>query len=246
MYTNSLFHRDILDEARAMNGGRVFSCHPQDANLAAIAISLSPIYLKSYIPLGWVGTSPKSAGMSIVSASKKEDQDEEIMSLAAEYNDKVSKSALEYHERAGDFSLGSLPVYFWQALLMTSSLRPEKTNKMLSSKFAAYVVTSAALSEMVRLRRGRKYTLRLEAVLDTNDLSPVLVRILAPVLRILRILALIIRVFQQTARYVLRSGYYLKLRRNRGQFADLGIADQIVGSKVQKMYKFGEGKCAEY
>mgnify|MGYP000642041826 CR=1 FL=1 len=76
MYTTALFHRDLLDEARVKQDGKVFSCHPQDANLAAIACSLEAEYLKSYIPLGWVGTSPKSAGMAIsgsVSSSSNED-----------------------------------------------------------------------------------------------------------------------------------------------------------------------------
>lgn len=65
MYTTSLFHQDLLDEARLLQNGSVLTAHPQDANLAAIAYSLEDKYLRSFIPLGWVGTSPKSAGMAV-------------------------------------------------------------------------------------------------------------------------------------------------------------------------------------
>jgi glycosyltransferase involved in cell wall biosynthesis len=137
MYTTALFHKDLLDEARSKQDGKVFLCHPQDANLAAIACSLEKQYLKSYIPFGWVGSSPKSAGMAISGArSSLSDKCvlEESEQLKKDYLKKISKSKLKYHEWAGDFSFGSIALYFWQALLMTQHLRTEKENRKIKSR----------------------------------------------------------------------------------------------------------------
>ena len=138
MYTTALFHKKLLDEARAMQDGKVFSCHPQDANLAAVAFSLERYYLKSYIPLGWVGSSPKSAGMaisgSIISEGVNEIVRDEQIALKREYLNKVKKSKLKYHDLAGDFSIGSGPLYFWQALLMTEKLRSAQVNSLVTSR----------------------------------------------------------------------------------------------------------------
>lgn len=148
MYTTAIFHKDLLDEARSKQDGKVFSCHPQDANLAAIACSLEKEYLKSYIPLGWVGSSPKSAGMAISGAkSSLSDKGmlEEREQLKKDYLEKVSKSKLKYHEWAGDFSFGSIALYFWQALLMTQHLRTENVNSRIKSRLFKVILFACIL-----------------------------------------------------------------------------------------------------
>lgn len=155
MYTTSLFKKSLIEEAKEKQGGNLFSSHPQDANLIAIACSLEKEYLKSFIPLGWVGTSPKSAGMAIVSdeSKVKEEDRENILSLKKDYEKKVLDSSLKYHELAGSFSLGSLQVYLWQAFLKTNVLRDEKFNDFLISKKFRFFLLSFALNEVRRLNK---------------------------------------------------------------------------------------------
>lgn len=148
MYTTALFHKNLLDEARSKQGGKVFSCHPQDANLAAIACSLEKKYLKSYIPLGWVGSSPKSAGMAISDAKSSISNKgmlEESEQLKKDYLKKISKSKLTYHEWAGDFSFGSAALYFWQALLMTAHLRTKNINDKIKTRLFKVIFFSRIL-----------------------------------------------------------------------------------------------------
>ncbi|OOF13193.1 hypothetical protein BZG84_16000, partial [Salinivibrio sp. PR932] len=57
MYSNSLFHRSLLVEAKEKQNGNLFLTVPPDVNLATIGLTLEKKYLKSFIPLGWVGTS---------------------------------------------------------------------------------------------------------------------------------------------------------------------------------------------
>ena len=97
MYTTSLFHRSLIEEAQKLQEGKLIITHPQDANLAAIVCILEKEYLFSYTPLGWVGTSPKSAGLAISHNSSPE--------LRAIYLDKIQKSKLLCHPLAGDFRL---------------------------------------------------------------------------------------------------------------------------------------------
>jgi len=143
MYTTSLFHRDLLDEARRRQGGVVFTTHPQDANLAAIALSLERKYLYSDIPLGWVGSSSRSAGLAVVSKS-----DPLADELKTEYVRKTKQSGLRYCSLIGDFSIGSTVLYFWGALLETSQLRARLIDLILRSRFARRIVLSAAYLEL--------------------------------------------------------------------------------------------------
>lgn len=172
MYTTSLFKRTLIEEAKKKQGGNLFSSHPQDANLAAIACSLEKEYLKSFIPLGWVGTSPKSAGMAIVSdeSKVKEEDRETISNLKKDYEKKVSDSSLKYHELAGSFSLGSLQVYFWQAFLKTNVLRGEKFNDLLMSKKFRFVLLSFALNEVKRFNKDENIQMMYE-VISKNGFS---------------------------------------------------------------------------
>jgi len=144
MYTTSLFHRSLLNEAKNKQGGLVFSCHPQDANLAALACSLEKKYLKSCIPLGWVGSSPKSAGLAVSAANNKTPTaiSEDLKTLKSDYEEKIKKSKFKYNSLAGDFALADLPVYFWQAFLETHKLRSDRINGLLRSSIFKYVFFS--------------------------------------------------------------------------------------------------------
>lgn len=174
MYTTALFHRSLLADAQARQG-RVFTAHPQDANLAAIACSLEKKYLHSAIPLGWVGTSPRSAGMAVsatgVEKVGKKDR-EDLERLKVEYKEKVLKSKLPYHPLAGDFTYGSMILYFWQALLQTAALRGNWVNRLLLSKGFRTILLGCVLSETRRsARRFKKDQAMLQEILDRNACS---------------------------------------------------------------------------
>lgn len=140
MYTTSLFHRSLIEEAQELQEGKLIITHPQDANLAAIACILEKKYLFSYIPLGWVGTSPKSAGLAISHNSSP--------GLRATYLDKIQKSKLSCHPLIGDFRLASGPLYFWGALLQSSALYKYRSFHYARSLFIKYVVIAATLNDI--------------------------------------------------------------------------------------------------
>jgi len=157
MYTTSLFHHDLLNEAKQKQQGQLFVTHPQDANLAAISCSLEKKYLMSYIPLGWVGTSPKSAGMAVSSTEKSGNATEDEHNLSAlkkEYTEKINKSKLPYHFLAGNFTLGSGSIYFWQSLLQTQNLRKSFSNRIITSKLFKIILFSRVLNNINRSRNS--------------------------------------------------------------------------------------------
>lgn len=184
MYTTSIFNKTIIDEARRIQGGKVFTCHPQDANLAAIACSLDNYYLKSFIPLGWVGTSLKSAGLAISSLSHSYDQVDEIKKLAIEYKNKINKSHINYNEYAGDFSFSDLPLYFWQAFLQTPYLRSEFINNILRGKLFKYILFGALRNRLslqgFNVYRNNEY----EKIVCVNKCSKNLIKFIAMVFKI--------------------------------------------------------------
>jgi hypothetical protein len=112
MYTTSLFSKRFINLVKQKTGGHLFITHPQDADLAAWACLFTDKYLKSYIPLGWVGTSSVSAGLAILELNNNNET-----ALSNEYLDSIKKSSLPYHKLAYDFRIPSLNLYFWNALL---------------------------------------------------------------------------------------------------------------------------------
>jgi hypothetical protein len=137
MYTNSLFHTDLVRKAKVAQGGRVFITHPQDSNLAAIALVYEKKYIRSEIPLGWVGTSPSSAGLAI---SRVTSSVENPSNLASVYSEKIRKSSIKYPKKAGDFEFGDNTLYFWQSYLSVASVREGLGFKFFSSKFFSFIL----------------------------------------------------------------------------------------------------------
>lgn len=171
MYTSSLFHRTLIEEARKRQQGKIFVSHPQDANLAAIACSLETNYLKSLIPLGWVGSSPKSAGMAVLanaSDAKIEDQ-ESLRNLKKDYEKKISSSGIDYDFRAGEFDFGDTSIYFWQALLKSSTLRDSNLNNLIKSDFLKKIIFASILLKNIlflkEFNKGRQFN----EIIKRND-----------------------------------------------------------------------------
>jgi len=160
MYTNSLFHMSLIEEVRIIQGGKVFTSHPQDANLAAIALLLESRYLRTEVPLGWVGTSPSSAGLAIAKSDvgAKDHRGNVNTKLAADYSTSVFKSNIRYPEFAGEFRLASEAVYLWQALVIASErLNPDLNRKLRSKLFLTGLFASLLAENSKEWRKGFRW-----------------------------------------------------------------------------------------
>lgn len=225
MYTTSLFHKSILNEAREKQNGQVLTCHPQDANLGVIACSLEKHYLKSYIPLGWVGSSPKSAGMAIGAQSKgfKEEDAEILKKLEQEYTEKIKKSKFRYNEFAGNFSFGDIPLYFWQAFLETPSLRSRKINNILSSKIFKYILFSSLQTRLWMENINQKKMEEFKHILKKNECSLALIQIISIFIITITICYKSINLFFRATRKLYRIffGSSIKIHFNRSDNHDI-------------------------
>ncbi len=184
MYTTSLFHRDLIAEAKQKQKGQLFITHPQDANLAAIACSLDKQYLMSYIPLGWVGTSPKSAGMAVSKGerdAKEAEINKDLGLLKQEYIEKINNSELEYNYLAGDFSFGSGSIYFWQALLQTHNLRQFNEYKFIDSSLFKIILFSRVFNQLILSRNKSKQISMFKEILLRNNCYSVVVYLLSTI-----------------------------------------------------------------
>ena len=176
MYTSSIFHKSIINKARNLQFNKVFSCHPQDANLAAIAASLEKKYLYSGIPLGWVGTSPKSAGMAIASVNNTF-SNKSMKSLKREYLYKINNSKISYHHLAGDFSFDNDAIYLWQAFLKTEKLRSNVINKFLHSYLFRFLLLSSVYAKMLVSRSLRGKINQFIKILNINHIPLFFIKI---------------------------------------------------------------------
>ncbi len=183
MYTNSLFHMSLIHEARTLQGGKVFTCHPQDANLAALAILLEKAYLRSEIPLGWVGTSPSSAGLAIAKADTEvraigEDLADQSK-LANSYFNSILSSDIMYPEFAGEFKLANEAIYLWQALVVVSEKLFPEHFRLLQGKPVVKLLVSSVLAENERVwARGPRWSAFLELI-RINRLNLIVVRLVS-------------------------------------------------------------------
>ncbi len=238
MYTTSLFHKSILDEAKEKQNGKVLTCHPQDANLGVIACSLEKNYLKSYIPLGWVGSSPKSAGMALGSQNKGfRNEDAEILKkLEQEYIEKIKKSKLKYNKLAGDFSFGDLSLYFWQAFLETPLLRAKKINKFLVSRPFKYIFFSTLLT---RLWIGKDHLSKKEQfneIVKINECSLLLIQFITILfiflVLIYKSINLAFRVVRKLYRTFSSSTIHVYFNRSDNQNLTIQEASEMVFKKI--------------
>ena len=115
MYTSSMFHKSLLEECKARFGGRVIQGHPQDAYLAAMACYLDPHFVRSDIPIGWVGTSTKSAGLAVSASTKFEALSKVTEQLRNDYITKIQKSKLSAGHEVDPFEQDLDSLYFWLA-----------------------------------------------------------------------------------------------------------------------------------
>lgn len=141
MYTTSLIRKKFIDKVIEKQKGKLFITHPQDANLAAVVTLFAKKYIKSYIPLGWVGSSVKSAGLAITLLNKKNE-------LGGEYLRTVNDSSLKRHPLSAPFELSSFCLYYWSALLTVSEIHDKRIYKMLLDKKIKLKVFSLAYNDL--------------------------------------------------------------------------------------------------
>lgn len=191
MYTTSLFKKELIADVKKKQGGVLFTTHPQDANLAAIACSVESRYLMSYIPLGWVGSSPKSAGMAITEKySKVSKTSNDLSDLRNDYLKKTILSPIQYHPLVGDFSIGSCVLYFWGAIKKTKSLRSPLANQVFNVRIVLYFVLAASFSE-IRGNVSLDIKPRIELllyVISKNKCNIALVKVVSTFLNVLHFL----------------------------------------------------------
>jgi len=245
MYTSSLFHKSLIEEGKVKLGGKIFVSHPQDANLAALASSLEKKYLYTQIPLGWVGTSPKSAGLAVTKNGLRM-IDSNTSGVASVYLEKISNSRITYDPRAGDFQLGSGAVYFWQSLLKTNKLRGKIFDKFLSGKFLFTWMIASVLSKNLLLLKSeyKNKKIYFNEILDINKISKT--RILIPVILyfFLRTLVHLVyinwRIFDKINSFINQNYYQkrIKILINK-KYLDVIQANSIVAEKVKEKEKWG-------
>ncbi len=173
MYCTSLFHRSLIEEARSLQNGQLLSVHPQDANLAAIAISLEKRYLRSEIPFGWIGTSNKSAGLAVTvdGSDRAKGLTDSIQGLSKEYQHLVEKSKFNYNYLAGNFKFSDISVYFWQALIQTENLRPAFIQRILLSRPFKYLLFSSSFIRIILRNLGKSKFMMLKEIINRNKLN---------------------------------------------------------------------------
>lgn len=113
MYTTSLFKKDLLDQIRVNQNGKLVPCPVSDATLASLGLLYNKYYLYSRISLSWVGTSPKAI-----------------------YRDTKTLKKLELPKRFGDYCYGRESIYLWMGLLTCDKFLHVKSK--FDSKFFLY------------------------------------------------------------------------------------------------------------
>lgn len=153
MYSNALFHRSLIHDA-IKKQGRVFTSITPDANLAALACGLETHYLLSYIPLGWVGTSPASNGFAVAVASighrPAETAQNEQKNRSNDFFALNDKSKLRYDARLGNPKFSSTRFLFLDVLYKTEKLRSKTLNRLFSSKWLLSLVIAKESEEAGR------------------------------------------------------------------------------------------------
>jgi hypothetical protein len=201
MYTNSLFHMSLIQEAKLLQDGRVFTCHPQDANLAALAILLERKYLRSEVPLGWVGTSPSSAGLAIAKGGAPDNERTGGVNrrLAEDYSQSIVKSNFQYPKFAGEFLLANEGIYLWQALVIVAERIDPKLSSRLKGRFILAVIFGGALAENFNSWQQGIYLQAFKELLRVNRVGESGVRVVAALLRALYSLRNLFRILAKSA-----------------------------------------------
>jgi glycosyltransferase involved in cell wall biosynthesis len=239
MYTTSLFKRSIIEEAMAKQNGSLFVTHPQDANLAAIACSLDKKYLDSSIPLGWVGTSPKSAGMA-ASLSTTEctsnNTNSDMQKVQVDYLQKTKQSSLQTHELTGDFTFGSNALYYWGALLKTAKLRESWFNRFIQSDFFKIIMFGGILIDVkksTKLGVENRYKMFCN-IIKKNGYSLLMIKMIYPIATLCFLINAIIKKTYKKISNIRSAGLKYRIAWNEYPENTMVHASKYVDSLIEK------------
>jgi len=164
MYVSSLFHKSLLEEARRLGNGKVILSHPQDASLVAVGCTIERRFLRSEVPLGWVGSSIKSAGLAIAMAQGNSHITDEMRELSKEYRHTILASDMS-PSSSESFKFVSTELYLLQALAATK-LHDYQPIKTLADSVPGRVYILAA--SFHRLLQGQEFRGRLRRIQDAS------------------------------------------------------------------------------
>ena len=190
MYTNSLWKRSLIEEVRALQSGRLFSCHPQDANLAALAVRREKRFLFSKIPIGWVGSSVKSVGAATAQAASTAHVSGEIEETATTYGNSIKNSGIPYPDWAGPFGLAENSIYFWQALVRTRTCGQIGMDALLSHAAGKALIFSFAFARNSLTQISPRRTEGFKSLCRFNGIPFQLVVIMSLPIRLLFVIGL--------------------------------------------------------
>ncbi len=234
MYTTSLFHRSLIDNVKKVQRG--FFLHPytvQDANLAAISVLFSKKILRSEIPLGWVGTSPKTA-----------------------LREKTWNDNFKLRSETGDFNIESAELYLWDALLTIMETVPNLKIKKLFSSFLKVKMFSSILANIEYAKEPSKYDALLKVIKVNNcnitvvklysKISVIYIKILNFIRCILffpwRCIRYILRRIPFTKKYFIKSDISLYISWNDDPNMTMQKASKMVMDLINKNINFEELK----
>jgi glycosyltransferase involved in cell wall biosynthesis len=123
MYMTSLIHHSLLEEMRSTQNGNFINYAFPDAYLAALNVLFEKKYLECKIPVGWVGTSPKSVY-----------RDKELY-------DQIKKIP----DVCGDYSIESVILFFFGALYSARNIIDKRGKKIFMSKTFIHFMFGAVL-----------------------------------------------------------------------------------------------------
>lgn len=185
IYAGSLVHKDVVAHIKECQNGIFFRSVSPDAYASAAIASIGEQYIHSYIPLTWIGSSPKSIG-----GGTNRQKVNDIFDLP--------KGMIECaKELGGDYAqIGHIAVtlFMWESMLNAFALQDSKTQQFYRSRFTAYIICAA----IVRERRSyvlcteediKMYNLEeqnFQNLMQRLGVSPAIVCIIAFILRFYR------------------------------------------------------------
>ena len=241
MYTTALFRRDLIEQAKGLQNGRFYTSLTPDANGATVVCSLDKRYLDCKIPLGWVGSSPKSNGYS---SSGKVSNAESIkaidVAVCTDFKALNLCSNIKWDERAGSQDIFSVTLIFWEAMLQTYRLQSDSMRRMISSQLMKTFMFGAVLYEIQSAKNRTSVRLDyLHEAIKLNQCSLRMVILAAGLSSLTRKIAQYIDIM--TTRTVSKAKKRARLFLSWDDHADfdLGMASNMVDA-LNKKEKFVE------
>jgi hypothetical protein len=120
-----------------------------------MACYLDPYFVRSDIPIGWVGTSIKSAGLAVSASTKSEKLSKVTERLRNDYVMKIQKSSLSADHEVDPFQQDLDSLYFWLASDHLMKIDTAGENRTLQVQFPREVATLRSQIRKEKQLRGQ-------------------------------------------------------------------------------------------